>query len=519
MGDRDALTVAAAESVASAFSLFGGQVLATFIAGLSSIVLARLLGPEGYGRYSLSTTVASFLMLLTNFGVHAALTREASKLVAKGSLQAFSPLVGVALRFSLITSFLASTVGFLFSSALSLLLLNRLELVHLVRLALPLVIIDPLFNLVYASLLGLGDAKALALMPIVRDFSRGVLSPLLALGSGCEGAVTGLVVGHALAAVAGFILLWRRVGGLGFARWGDLKPLLRYGLPLHVSTVLSTGLMVYQNSLLAWFATDEEVGNLKIAGNFYALLQLVSLPITSALFPAFSKLEKEESGRAFKFAVKYSALLLAPAGAYACVMSRDLVRLIYGDAYRLAPVYFSIQAVSFLWSGLGTAVLGSFLQGIGESKVVFEAMLVYASAFVPLSLSLALVAGVYGVLVATLASNLAFTLFSLREALKRGVSLDWSLALRVCLASILAVAMAGALSLISSRYVVRLAFSMAGFLFAYGLLAPSTGCLNLDDLKQLEFLLGKTPIGSIVKPILSIEKAVVGMLSRYGGKA
>ncbi|MCX8181458.1 MAG: oligosaccharide flippase family protein, partial [Thermofilaceae archaeon] len=154
MGDRDALTVAAAESVASAFSLFGGQVLATFIAGLSSIVLARLLGPEGYGRYSLSTTVASFLMLLTNFGVHAALTREASRLRAKGSLQAFSPLVGVALRFSLITSFLASTVGFLFSSALSLLFLNRLELVHLVRLALPLVIIDPLFNLVYASLLG-----------------------------------------------------------------------------------------------------------------------------------------------------------------------------------------------------------------------------------------------------------------------------------------------------------------------------------------------------------------------------
>ncbi len=50
MAQRSALADAASDSAVGAVSLFGGQALAALVAGLSSIALARMLGPSGYGK-------------------------------------------------------------------------------------------------------------------------------------------------------------------------------------------------------------------------------------------------------------------------------------------------------------------------------------------------------------------------------------------------------------------------------------------------------------------------------------
>ncbi|MEM2794362.1 MAG: oligosaccharide flippase family protein, partial [Thermofilaceae archaeon] len=284
MEDQSTLADAASGSVVSVFSLFGGQVLATLVAGFSSIFLARILGPEEYGKYSLSITIPGFLMLTTDFGLSAALAREMSRLSAKGDLSSASPLAGLALRFVLSTSLCSMVLGFMFSEELSAILLNRPELAPVARIALPLVVFNSLLNLSHSALLGLGDAKALGLLPIVRDTFRSIASLTLSLYWGCSGAVLGFVTGHALAAIVGLLLLRRRIEAFGPAEWGKLRVFLEYGLPIYGSTALGTALSVYQNSIIAWFATDEEVGNLKVAANFLALLQLFSAPIATTLF-------------------------------------------------------------------------------------------------------------------------------------------------------------------------------------------------------------------------------------------
>lgn len=170
VAQRSALADAASDSAVGAVSLLGGQALATLIAGLSSIALARVLGPSGYGRYSLSTTVAGFLMLATDFGVSAALAREASRLLAER--EALAPLAGVALRFVLLSSLCAAAVGLPLSGALASTLLRRPDMAGLVELTLPLVVCNALFNLSFSALLGLGDSKAVAALPVVRDSVR-----------------------------------------------------------------------------------------------------------------------------------------------------------------------------------------------------------------------------------------------------------------------------------------------------------------------------------------------------------
>jgi len=510
VAQRSALADAASDSAVGAVSLFGGQALAALVAGLSSIALARMLGPSGYGKYSLSTTVAGFLMLATDFGVSAALAREASRFSTdKGAL---APLAGAAVRFVLLTSLCAAMVGLPLSGALAAALLRRPDMAGLVELTLPLVVFSALFNLSFSALLGLGDAKAVAALPVVRDSVRGVLSPLLALPFGCEGAVAGFVIGYAAAAAVGALLLRRRLGGFSRGGWRELKPMLAYGVPLYLSSALGTALGVYQNSILAWVATDEEVGNLKAAANFAALLQLASASIASALFPAFSKLGREGAARAFRYAAAYSALVLAPVGAYAIAEAGTLVRTVYGSAYRLASGYLAVQSVAYLWSGLGTVALGSFFQGIGETQVNFKSSLAFAAAFVPLSLALAPGARAYGVLLSSLAASLTSTLYSLREALKRGASVDWGVAARVCAAALLAAPPAVAAGSLFAQHLIRLAASALAYALAYSVLAPLFGCFSEGDLEALRSSLSRTPIAPLAVAALEYEEAVLKLV-------
>ena len=63
------------ESARVALLLFRGNVVATVLSALCGILIARLLGPELYGAYSLIYTVVSFLVMFTGLGINATLTR------------------------------------------------------------------------------------------------------------------------------------------------------------------------------------------------------------------------------------------------------------------------------------------------------------------------------------------------------------------------------------------------------------------------------------------------------------
>src|ERR1039457_7466488 len=65
----------AKQSARGSLILFVGYFLATTINALAIIVMARLLGPEGYGAYSLSLLAPGVLILFAGLGVSVAITR------------------------------------------------------------------------------------------------------------------------------------------------------------------------------------------------------------------------------------------------------------------------------------------------------------------------------------------------------------------------------------------------------------------------------------------------------------
>jgi O-antigen/teichoic acid export membrane protein len=69
----------AEESARGSFSLIAGTAASTVIGAIAVIIIARLLGPAGYGLYTLSFVLPALFVSIADFGVSPALSRQAAR--------------------------------------------------------------------------------------------------------------------------------------------------------------------------------------------------------------------------------------------------------------------------------------------------------------------------------------------------------------------------------------------------------------------------------------------------------
>jgi O-antigen/teichoic acid export membrane protein len=171
--------------------------------------------------------------------------------------------------------------------------------------------------------MGFDRADVTGLLMGVEAISKAIISLMLvAAGFGIVGALLGAGLGALIASVAGIFLMWRvlprlshtfRVGSTLSDRLG---PMLSYGFPIYLSTLLTGIIPQYLSLVLARFVTDSEIGNYSTTINFSGIALLVTSPVAVALLPAFSKLSarenKESVQKMFKLSVKYTSLMVVP---------------------------------------------------------------------------------------------------------------------------------------------------------------------------------------------------------------
>jgi len=303
-------------------------------------------------------------------------------------------------------------------------------------------------------------------------------------------------------------------GAAGADLKGDLKAMLSYGSPLYLSSTLYSALAVFRGVVLAWFVSEAAIGNFTVALNFTTLVALLVGPISTALFPAFSKSDPggEEVRRMARYAVKYTAVLLVPASVFVIAMSKDIVSLVYGRAYELAPQFLSLYCVGFLYAGLGSAVWASFFQGIGQTKVNLKAALVHSALFVPLALLLTKSYAVQGLIASYLIASLASLAYHLSVASRRHrVGID----VRGSLSAYLASAISAIPLLVLTAHsklpsLVNLIAGAAVYALSYSTVMPLIGGLSAADLENLKLVFGGVrPLRPLVSLALKYESRLV----------
>ena len=498
---REELVSAAEEASRGAVLLFGGQTVSTVIAAVASIVIARLLGPELYGVYALCFVVPNLLILVTDLGVNSALTRFSAKLRAEGQNSLLAGIIRCGLAFKVAVTLLILALAFIASDELAKWLLNRAELAPLVRLSLLVLFFYSLMLTANAVLVGFNDMRNSAKLSIIFQGSRAVLSPLLiVLGFGVVGALVGQIAGSAVAAAIGVIIVYyKHYRGLQarhhstHSAIGLIKSILKYGVPLYIASAIGGFLVSYQTVVLAWFTTNEVIGNFSAAFRLSSLIGLLTTSISTALFPAFSRLKEAEAKRLFYHAVRYTTMVIVPATALLMALSRDIVFTLYGEKYVLAPKYLALYAISFLYAGIGSTVYGIFYQGIGKTEMNLKVMLLYALLFVPTSIAFTRAYGAEGLIFSFLLSFLIAVLYGVITAVKRyGVALNLKGSIPAYLSSALSAAPALALSLWTNlHYTVVLAIGSVLFAVLYLTLMPLLGGIEQSDLDRLRSVFGK----------------------------
>ncbi|XHH08916.1 MAG: oligosaccharide flippase family protein [Candidatus Bathyarchaeia archaeon] len=499
--------------------LFAGNTLSLFILAVSSIVVARFLGPDAYGLLSLALVVPSLLMGLLDFGVNSALTRFSAKLKAEGNSQLAANLLKSGLIFKFLIGLIMSFVCLFFSDAFSIYLLSRPDLGPYIRLASFLVLFQTLFVAFNSSFTGLDKMHCNALTMNVQAVMKTALSTVLVVaGFSIVGALIGHITSYLIASITGCIVFMKLYKGLG-SNTGKIKDsfenirvMISYGFPLFLSTLLTLFQGQYQTIILAFFASNTEIGNFSIAITLSSLLNVLIFPI-NALFPAFSKVKShsDDLKLIFKTSAKYTALLIVPTVVFLSLLAKELFYILYGSSFNLAPLFFQIYSLNFLLTGLGSAVLTYLFNGVGETKIVFKYSLINLLVFLPLAPMLAMFYGVIGIILAFLVSNALSVFYGLfAAAVKIHVKLEFKESIRIYVSSFLSAIPVVLLISTAISGFTSLLLSFSIFFLVYFAILPLTGAIDNSDLENFRIMFGNLkPVWAILKPVIIIESKLL----------
>jgi O-antigen/teichoic acid export membrane protein len=519
------LSEIAGESAKGSFSLMIGTGLSTFIAAVAVIIMARLLGPSGYGLYTLAFVGPTLFVAIADFGLSPSVTRFTANLRSEGKYARAVSMIKSALIFVLISTTLVTLLTYA-SAAQIAANLQRPEISGLVIVAAFIIIFQGLFNIAYNALVGSDKMGHSAIMLVLRDVTRLVFSPLLIIiGFGVVGAIIGHIIGWVLGCALGLTMLLANLRAstrklkahekdehYGFSR--AVPAMISYGMPLYGVSLLAQVILQYQTIVLAFFTSNAEIGSLKAAVNFGSLVGIFATPVATALFPAFSKLDLETRKRdlqvMFDHAVKYTALLIVPVTIAVAALSRDFIRAVYGVAYGSAGTYLALYIASFLLATIGSQVVGAFLNVVEITKDTLKISLVQLAVFLPTAPLFAWLLAVPGLILAILLSALVSAGFGVHIAIhtySMRVSLKTSF--RILIAGVVAAVPLLPIILYSTlpSYVNALLGALI-YSVAYLTLIPLLKAVTRADLKLL------TPILQQIKPLRPATNIILAYETR-----
>lgn len=493
-------------SAKGGLSLFLGVSLSTIISAVGIFIVARLLTADEYGLYTIAFISPALISLFRDWGMNSAIIKHLAQYRTENRIKEIKNVLTSGLLFESALGISLSLISFSLAGFLATNVFHRppeTKLYFMIEIASILILTESLLITSQSTFIGFERMGFNSLTMIVQSCLKTSLSPILVLlGYSTLGAVLGhtiaVLVTSTLAIIIFYFAFYRKIRGTendGSKLSTTLKTMLRYGLPLSVSTILAGFLLQFYYFMMAIYSSDFMIGNYSVAVNFAVLVTFFTTPIATVLFPAFSKLDSEKDVETlrviFQSSVKYAAILTVPATVAIMVLSKPLVSTLFGEKYSYAPLFLTLYAISYLYSGLGNLSLGSFLNGQGKTKVTMKLTLLTLVIGLPLSLTLIPTFGITGLIATTLVAgvpSLAVGLWWVKKYF--GATVNWVASAKIFLASAVAAAVTQVIIFqLSLQNWVELVVGGIIFLTTYLIAAPLIRAVDKNDITNIREML------------------------------
>lgn len=415
-----------ARDVGYSFANLGISALIHFIL---RIFLARYLSAADLGLYTLSFTFYSFGMLLSAFGIGAALIKyvaefkedvpQTNLLVSSGSIIAFP----IGCVFGLILYACSTPIANTFFDMPEL-----RGLLRIVAIALPFIGLE---KAVLGFLNGLRRMRLFAVINIAQNVLTIILTILLVLwGYGLSGAVFSLVLPVILLSLFSLFSIRKSLTRPTLTQYAPaIKMLLAFG----GYVVLANGIGLIQtytdSIMLGYFMTDADVGIYAVAIVLAQALWLPSSAIQMITTPTIAtywgRNEIDNIEGLINRIMKYTAAFIIPVGFVVGFFSHEIITLIFGAEFAPAALPLQILVIGAVFGAMVVSV-GTALSSTVHVSKLFKLGGIIMVANIVLNLILIPRLGITGAAIATSTSRIigvALHIYLIQRLI--GITIHW----------------------------------------------------------------------------------------------
>ena len=504
------------DSATGSFQLFISTVASTVILAVSAIFVGMFIEDVEYGLYVVALIPMTTFLLFQDWGVGAALTKYCARYRTDGKEKNLSKIIVAGLTFEVVTGLILTIFSFLVAGFVASVVSDRPEATLLIIISSIGIFFASIYRACNAIFVGFERMDLMGVSLICQAIVVCALSPLLVYsGYGGLGAMLGYTFSQVISGIVSAILLYlfvfRKLKYYRLTRFElseTIKVLLRYGIPLAIAVLLTGALIQFYSFMMANYCDLAIVGHYKITTNFAVLITFFTIPISTVLFPIFSKLDPRKDENLLKSiyssAIKYSTFFSLPATIALMILANPLISTIYGDKWFHSPFFLSLYLIQYLFvlfGGIGSSIL---LQGLGETKLLLKLHVLTLSIGIPLAFLLIPPFEIVGLILTGLFSPLPSMFIGLYLIWKRfGAKPDFSSSAKILLAS----AISGSITYIFLNFFVAAPWIMFTtgtllFLFVYLVSSPLIGAISQIDVNNLRVMFSGLGLISKVLEIL-----------------
>lgn len=393
---------------------FLSRIGASVLGFVATLYLARLLGADGLGIYSLTVTLVTWLSLAGDVGVSTSIKKRVSEKIDQylytiaGSLLIFLfmlGLVGIVLVFRPIID---NYIGYPATGFVILLLVVNLS-----------------YSVISSIIEGIGQVHVSGLLSTVRISARSVFQiAALMIGLGIPGLFLGYAAGWAIVILIGAVMIGKNLTHqpIGSLNKSHIRSLLNYAKFAWLGGLRNRSFNSVDIAVLGVFVSSSLVGIYTASWNIAAFLILFSGSLSSTLFPEISRLSAEgkakEVSRLVNAALSYAGLFLIPGLVGSLLLGERILR-IYGEEFTTGATVLSVLIIACLIQSYQKQLVNT-LNAIDRPEIAFRVNLVFIVANLMFNLGLIYLYGVLGAAVATglaVFISLVLAYLSLRQIL------------------------------------------------------------------------------------------------------
>ena len=364
-----------------------GLVVANVVGVVRWLALIRLLTPYEYGVLTVAMLTVLIGNLFSNLKINVAITKFISESEAKNEFLETKKLFFSSLFLKLIISVVVGLSFFMLAEFIGLSIYGKSSVILPIRIISLGIIPYSIFGTIYATFFGLQEFKAGIGISVLNSILDLILSiGLILAGLSVMGAVIGYLLAICLTAIAGIILILKKLSPLeqnilSLISLKVMKNIVSFGSWIIVSALLSFFYEYFNALVLSASLTEVEIAYFQVAMHLSGFLYIFSNPFYQALLPIQTELQAENQhvlhARVYRDTIKFLASILIPILVLGFIFAGSLISFIAGDQYGFSVIPFRILLFRSLFYGLSVSI-GPTLISMNRQDILTKIHLIQA---------------------------------------------------------------------------------------------------------------------------------------------